>query len=120
MSNSEKVTIVLKSIKCIATSDGKNFNDEIYIKYTADGGREVRFPADGSYSIDPKNDNPWNINLPITYSNNVVISLFDSETGRDQFINSQTYYVADASQTEVRPINNDSNGGQYEFSTSPE
>lgn len=120
MANSEKVTIVLQSIKCIATSDGKGLNDELYLKYTADGGKEVRFPANDSYDIDPNNNNPWNVNLPIEYSNNVVISLFDSEFGKDQFLNSQTYYVDDASKTQTRDVNNSGNGAKYEFATAPE
>lgn len=120
MANSEKVTIVLESIKCIATSDGKFLNDELYIKYTADGDKEIRFPADGSYSIDPDKNNPWNVNLPISYSNNVIISLYDSETGKDQFLGSQTYYVSDASTDLVRTIKNSDNGADYELATGPE
>ncbi len=114
----EKVTINLSSIVCNATSDGGRRKDELYLKYTADGGKETRFPANDSYSISPDENNPWNLNLPISYADNVVISLFDSETGKDQFLGSQTYYTADASQSESRKITN-SNGADYTLNTIP-
>lgn len=95
-----KVTINLESITCRKTQEVGE--DEVYIKYSTDGGHPTRFPAKGTHSMD--DGEIWIINLPISYAENCVIQLFDNDTAGSDFLGSQTYYVPDASQQEEKPI----------------
>jgi len=111
MANS--VTIMLTQIKCNNTSEIGH--DEVYIKYSIDGGREKRYPAKGYQSL--ADGEVWpNINLPINYKNTVVVGLYDSDTGKDDFLGSYTYNTDDASQTEQHTVSN-SNGANYTLFT---
>lgn len=114
MSNS--VTLYLQKITCQNTSEVGN--DEVYIKYIADGGREQRFPASGYHSMDSKNDDVWVVNLPMTYKETLVIGLYDSDTGKDDSLGSHTYDTADASKNEQNPVSNP-NGAAYTLYTGP-
>ena len=115
MANSS-VTIYLQSIECVSTSEtGK---DEVYVKYVADGGRATRFPSSGYHSMSPTENNPWVVNLPISYKETLVIGLYDSDTLGDESLGSHTYSVADASEQESNDISNP-NGANYILNTGP-
>lgn len=109
------VTIMLTQIKCNNTSE--HGHDEVYIKYSIDGQRDKRYPSKGYQSL--ANGEIWsNINLPISYKNTVVIGLYDSDAGKDDFLGSHTYQTDDASQAEQHVVSN-SNGANYTLYTEP-
>ena len=109
------VTIMLTQIKCNNTSEIGH--DEVYIKYSADGGRAKRYPDKGYQSL--ADGETWsNIHLPINYKTTVVVSLDDSDAGKDDFLGSYTYEIDDASQSEQHVVSN-SNGANYTLFTEP-
>jgi hypothetical protein len=106
-------SITLTSIHCVNTSEAGH--DEVYVKYSIDGGREQRYPASGYQSME--DGETWSMSLPITFKNSAVVSLFDSDTLGDEFLGSHTYYPTDP-QPEVVEVSN-TNGAEYTLSTSP-
>ncbi len=113
MANS--VTIVVTEICCKNTSEVGH--DEVYIKYVVDGGRAKRFPDKGYHSL--KDGECWNnIDLRISYKDNVNIQLYDSDNGKDDSLGQYTYVVADAEKTENTPYTN-TNGASYVVTTTP-
>jgi hypothetical protein len=106
-------SITLTSIHCVNTSEAGH--DEVYVKYSIDGGREQRYPASGYQSME--DGDSWSMSLPITFKNSAVVSLFDSDTLGDEFLGSHTYYPTDP-QPEVVEVSN-TNGAEYTLSTSP-
>jgi hypothetical protein len=111
---STKVSIELTTITCLNTSE--RGHDEVYIKYTVDGGREDRFPDKGSHSMSPdSSDNTWTVNLPISFSDSAIIALYDEDTLGDEFLGSHTYYPTDT-QPETATVSN-TNGAKYNLST---
>ncbi|MFK7785750.1 MAG: hypothetical protein AB8B56_11575 [Crocinitomicaceae bacterium] len=114
MSNS--VTMYLQKITCQNTSEIGN--DEVFIYYTADGGRPTRFPKDGYHSMDSNNDSVWVTNLPMTFKETLVVELCDSDTIGNDSLGTHTYVTADASKNEQEPYSN-SNGAKYTVYTGP-
>lgn len=108
---SNKITIELNNIHCNSTSE--KGHDEVYIKYSVDGGRETRFPSNGYHSM--ANGDNWNPALIVSYATTVVISLYDEDTLGDEFLGSHTYTVSDP-QPETVPVSN-TNGASYTLST---
>jgi hypothetical protein len=108
----DATNITLDSITCISTSEpGK---DEVYIKYSEDGGREQRYPASGYHSMGP--GDVWDPGLPLSFKDSVVVSLFDNDKGGDDFLGSATYTTT-SPQPETVPVSN-ANGADYSLSTS--
>ncbi|NVK63084.1 MAG: hypothetical protein HWE22_00805 [Flavobacteriales bacterium] len=114
MANS--VTIYLQSIVCENTSEMGH--DEVYVKYSVDGGRNKRFPSSGYESMSPNDNNPWVINLPIEYKNTLVIGLYDSDAGKDDSLGTHSYTAADASKEQSNTVSN-SNGAKFVLNTGP-
>lgn len=113
---SGKTDIILQSVTCLSTSESGH--DEVYIHYSIDGGREQRFPATGYVSMSPDGaDRQWITNLPLSYSDNVVVSLYDSDTFGDEFLGSYTYYVSTPVQPCTQTLSKQPNGAQYQLST---
>src|SRR4051794_18982061 len=106
--------IILQSITCVATSEGGH--DEVYIKYSEDGGREKRFPTSGYQSM--KAGDVWNVALPLSFKDSVVVSLYDNDLGGDDFLGSHTYTPGDP-QPETVTASNPENGAVYRLSTVP-
>ncbi len=115
MANSA-VTIYLQQVYCNSTSE--NGKDEVYIKYSVDGGRDTRFPSSGYHSMSHDEYNPWVVNLPITYKDTLVIGLYDSDTLGDESLGSHSYTNGDAASNEQNPVSN-SNGANYTLFTGP-
>lgn len=113
---SDSVSFYLQKITCQATSEVGN--DEVYIKYIADGEHPVRFPSTGYHSMDSNKHDVWVVNLPITYKETLVIELCDSDSGEDDSLGSHTYITADASRNEPNPVSN-TNGARYTIYTGP-
>ena len=111
MANS--ITIELTTVTCDSTSEPGS--DEVYIKYSEDGGRENRFPTTGYHSMS-KGDT-WNPNLPISFKETAVVSLYDNDLGHDEFLGSHTYSTSDP-QPESVPVSN-TNGAAYTLYTTP-
>ena len=105
--------IELKSIKCVNTSEPGS--DEVYIKYSEDGGLQNRYPSAGYYSL--SDGEVWEVNLPLSFKESVVVALYDNDTGNDDFLVSHTYYPDDPQPEVVRMDN--PNGAIYEFATIP-
>jgi len=110
---SNKVTIILNNIHCNSTSEPGH--DEVYIKYSTDGGLTHRFPSSSYHSMGP-GDN-WDPELSLTFSSNAVVALYDNDFGNDDFLGSHTYYPADP-QPETVTVSN-TNGANYSLSTIP-
>jgi hypothetical protein len=108
---SKKMTIVLNNIHC--NSKSESGHDEVYIKYSLDGGTFYRFPKKGYQPMAPGDD--WDPELPLTFSSSAVVSLYDSDFGKDDFLGSHTYYPDDP-QPETVTVSNP-NGANYSLST---
>lgn len=108
----DSTNIELTTITCVSTSEAGH--DEVYIKYSIDGGREQRFPDNGYHSMAP-DEPPWTVNLPLSFKESAIVSLFDNDTGGDDFLGSHTYKPGDT-QPEIVPVSN-SNGAEYKLST---
>lgn len=116
MSQSSSITIKLTQVKCLATSEAGH--DEVYIKYSTDGGRENRYPSSGYNSMSPNPpDNVWDTDVIITFKDTAVIELYDNDLGHDESLGLHTYSTTDP-QPETVPVSN-SNGARYELSTVP-
>ncbi|MGC2236313.1 MAG: hypothetical protein WA584_09135 [Pyrinomonadaceae bacterium] len=109
----DSTNIELQTIFCIETSEPGS--DEVYIKYSEDGGREGRFPTTGYHSMSAGGN--WSPNLILSFKESVVVSLYDNDLGHDEFLGSHTYKTADP-QPETVPVSN-TNGAKYELSTIP-
>ncbi len=108
---SSKISIILNNIHCNNTSE--RGHDEVYIKYSVDGGRDSRFPSNGYHSM--ANGDNWDPGLIISYSSSAVVGLYDEDTLGDEFLGSHTYTTADP-QPETVPVSN-TNGASYTLST---
>lgn len=113
-------TMYLQSVICLNTSESGH--DEVYVKYSIDGGSSTRFPsssADPDYhSMNTDDNNPWVTNLKLQFNNTVLIELWDSDTGGDDPLGSYTYSAADAPYTESQLVT-DTNGARYVLVTGP-
>ena len=109
--NRDSIAIELASITCVSTTE--RGHDEVYIKYSIDGGREQRFPENGYYAMSP--GDLWETSLPITFKESVLVSLYDSDRGHDDFLGSHTYYPGDSQPESVSVPN--TNGASYTLST---
>jgi hypothetical protein len=107
----DSTSIELTTITCISTSESGH--DEVYIKYSVDGGRDQRFPDTGYHSM-TKGD-VWNVDIPLSFKESAVVSLFDNDLGHDEFLGSHTYYPTDP-QPETVPVSN-TNGADYNLAT---
>ena len=103
--------IILQSISCVSTSEPGH--DEVYIKHSEDGGREQRFPTSGYQSMAPGDF--WTVDLPLSFKDSVVVSLYDNDLGGDDFLGSHTYTPSDP-QPEVVTVSN-TNGAVYRLHT---
>lgn len=109
----DPTNITLQSIQCVHPSEpGK---DEVYIKYSVDGGREQRFPPSSYHSMGP--GDTWPVNLPLSFKDSVVVSLFDNDLGGDDYLGSATYKTT-SPQPETVPVSN-TNGADYRLYTIP-
>lgn len=108
-------TITLQNIHCTTTSESPR-KDELYIKYSADGGKEKTYPDKGYYSID--DGGTWETDLPMTFKDYLVVSLFDADNfpNGDDNLGSHTYHNTDP-QPASEPVNNNSNGARYTLNT---
>ncbi len=107
----DSTSIELTTITCVKTSEPGS--DEVYIRYSSDGGIEKRFPSASYHSMSP--GDTWSPDLPITFSESAVVALYDNDKGNDDFLGSHTYYPSDP-QPETVPITN-TNGASYKLST---
>lgn len=87
----------------------------MYIKYSVDGGRDQRFPDNGYHSMAA--GDTWNPNLPLSFKESVVVSLYDNDLGGDEFLGSHTYYPTDT-QPETVNVSN-SNEASYNLTAQP-
>ena len=106
--------IILQSITCVSTSEPGH--DEVYIKYSEDGGREHRFPTSGYNSM--KAGDVWNVALPLSFKDSALVSLYDNDGIGDDFLGSHTYTPSDP-QPETVPVSNTKNGAAYRLYTVP-
>lgn len=105
--------IELEIIKCINTSEPGS--DEVYIRYSEDGGLNKRYPDSGYHSL--SDGEVWEVNLPLSFKESVVVSLHDNDSGNDDFLGSHTYYPGDPQPEGVKVDN--PNGAIYELHTVP-
>lgn len=105
--------IQLQTITCLETSEPGS--DEVYIKYSEDGGRQKRFPSSSYHSLSAGES--WTVNLPLSFKESLVISLYDNDFGNDDFLGSHTYKTTDP-QPETVQVSN-TNGARYNLSTVP-
>ena len=114
----EKITIVLKVIHCNNTSESGH--DEVFIKYTIDGGLEKRFPDKGYHALADGED--WEVDLPLTFSDNVIVALYDEDHSKRpstaDFLGSHTYFATDP-QPEKANVSAP-NGANYDLFTEKE
>ena len=77
------ISITLTSIECEGTSEG---TDEVYVIYQADCGRPTRVPPawHDHQSMDAGGP-PWNINLEMSFENDVLVTLYDSDVAFNPF-----------------------------------
>ena len=103
-------TMYLQSVVCVDTQE--TGHDEVYIKYSIDGGSVKRYPSSGYKSMNDKDNNPWITNLQLTFNQTVRVELWDDDTTSDDLIGSHTYQSSDAPYTESNLITN-SDGDRY-------
>jgi hypothetical protein len=110
----ETTNIILQSITCVKPSESEH--DEVFIKYSEDGGREKRFPAK---SYEPmKAGDVWNVALPLSFKDTVVVSLFDNDFIGEDFLGSHTYQSSDP-QPETVTVSNPKEEDTYRLYTVP-
>lgn len=107
----DSTNIILQTVTCVSTSESGS--DEVYIKYSEDGGRENRFPSSNYHSMS-KGD-VWDVNLPLSFKETAVVSLYDNDLGHDEFLGSYTYHSNDPQPETVTASN--TNGAVYHLHT---
>lgn len=96
----------LQSVVCITASESPN-KDEVYVKYSIDGGSYTKYPSSGYHSMSDDEANPWVTNLKLTFNNTVDIQLYDDDdTSGDDLLGSHLYQAADAGYTEAQLVMN--------------
>lgn len=115
------VTMYLQAVVCIDhSSDGGTSKDEVYVKYSIDGGSYKKFPDSGYHSMNRNDYNPWTTNLKLTFNSNVEIQLYDEDdTSSDDLLGSHVYSAADAAYTESNLVMSADNGARYVLVTGP-
>ena len=108
----DSTNIELQTITCIETSEPGS--DEVYITYIEDGGIEKRFPTSNYHSMSAGGP-PWTVNLPLSFKESAVVSLYDNDFGHDEFLGSHTYYPSEHQPETVQVSNN--NGAKYNLYT---
>lgn len=103
--------IELTTITCGNTSEAGS--DEVYIKYSIDGDRDKRFPDSGYHSM--SDGDTWDVNLPLSFKESAVVSLYDRDPAGDDFLGSHSYAPSDPQPESVTVSN--SNGASYKLST---
>lgn len=99
----------LNTIHCNKASE--NGHDEVYFKFTPNGGPTYRFPTQGQYSM--TDGDSWNTNRSINFNNSVTIELFDEDDpSGDDPLGSTTYQVNGFSSS----VTVSGSGGQYTLS----
>lgn len=99
--------MIVQSIVCDKT--GEFGSDEIYFKFTPNGGYTYRYPTRGRFSL--KEGQTWNAGRSIYFKDSVLVELFDNDDGNDDPRGSYTYTATNF------PYNKtvSDNGGQYQI-----
>jgi hypothetical protein len=105
--------ITLQKVICDSTSEAGK--DEVYLKYSEDGGREQRFPDKGYTSMGPGSE--WSTQIRLSFKTSVLVSLFDNDGIGDDFLGSHTY-IPSSPQPETVLVSNP-NGAKYRLDTVP-
>lgn len=100
--------MIVSSIKCNET--GESGHDEIYFKFTPDGGTTYRYPTTGQLSMAA--GETWAAGRSIYFNDHVTIELWDEDDIGDDTRGSHTYY-ASSFQTSV---DYKANSGSYTVS----
>ncbi len=99
----------LNTIHCNKASESAH--DEVYFKFTPDGGTTYRFPTQGQYSMTDRDT--WNTNRSINFNDHVTIELFDEDDpSGDDPLGSTTYRVSGFPTS----VTVSGSGGQYTLS----
>ena len=69
--------VTLNSIKCNATSEAGH--DELYLICQADARLFFRYPAALADSIQMGPGSTWSLNLPLTFTHEVLVTLWDCD-----------------------------------------
>ncbi len=102
----------LQSVICIDTSESGK--DEVYVKYSIDGGSSKRYPKSGYHSMSGNEFNPWITNLKFVFNQTVEIKLYDKDdVSSDDLLGSHLYKIEDAPKTESQLVMNSDEGSRY-------
>ena len=111
-------TMYLQSVVCIDTSESGK--DEVYVKYSIDGGSSKTYPSSGYHSMSGDEYNPWYTNLKLEFDSTVEIKLYDKDdVSSDDLLGSHTYTTDDAQYTESQLAMNSDEGSRYVLVTGP-
>ena len=121
-----KTKIILTKVKCIEPHEKKGGGDDLYIKYTVDGGGigitdTKRFPSGFNTTgiSDISEGGEWITDLFIEFQDSVVVELFDKDTavvGSADDLLFNTTYLSDE---ELDPVRIGGNSCEYELHTEP-
>jgi hypothetical protein len=83
--------------KFVCTNKGERTGDDLYLKYTVDGGSlgRERFPPKGHGKQNVIPGDVWDVDLSIYFDETVTIELYDGDIGKDQFLDSRTFSDGD-------------------------
>ncbi|NET42485.1 hypothetical protein [Okeania sp. SIO2B3] len=88
----DETSIFLESIEAVQISNTFG-HDEVYIEYIIDQGRPKKYPSKGNYEM--QNGDVWPINLPLSFKDSLVISLYEHDPIGTDSLGSHTYLPDD-------------------------
>lgn len=75
-----RYSMTLQTITCQGSSEG---TDDVYVIMQADGGLRVRIPSGPRNHQEMSNGSTWTVGQTITFNNDVLVTLYDSDLGVD-------------------------------------
>lgn len=99
--------MIVQSIVC--DKAGEMGGDEIYFKFTPNGGNTYRYPTRGRFSLN--DGQTWNAGRSIYFKDSVLVELFDQDDTNDDPRGSYTYTATNFPYNKTLP----SDDGQYQI-----
>ena len=113
MAANQETTITLTQICCVQHSAGIG-SDDVFLYVIADNGMKTRYPAKGD-GAHLTNGECWkNIDLTVSFKEQVQFQLYDNDKIGEDFLVTQTYYANQPIMSQSRESNPD-NGAVYDF-----
>jgi hypothetical protein len=112
--------IFLDRVNCVALGESGKHGDDLYLKYSADGGIDRRHPDSGSGISDIKVGQSWNVGINIYFNATVDVKLYDRDTtSADDYLGHFIFDVNDQDKNLTVNLDNQERDGRYQYVLSP-